>query len=166
MKTPASQHTRHSQAGFTLIELMITVVVASILIAVAIPSYTGQMRKSRRTDAKSALLSLAARQERFYSTNSAYTNDASNLGMDSTSKVLSQYTVGSGYYQVSACISTTTTIPTTCGTGGTPASNGVTYLLVAVPVGTQAKDTLCGTYTLDNTGVQSNTGNSQTSGCW
>jgi type IV pilus assembly protein PilE len=168
MKTLPSQRSQRYQAGFTLVELMVTIVVASILIAIAVPSYTSQIRKSRRTDAKSALLDLASRQERFYSTNSAYTSDAKNLGMDSTSKTLFQYSVGSSYYQVSACISTTTTIPTSCGTGTAPTvgSNGVTYLLVAVPTGTQAKDTLCGTYTLDNTGVQSNSGNSQTSGCW
>jgi type IV pilus assembly protein PilE len=168
MKILLAHRNQRRQAGFTLIELMITIVVASVLIAIAIPSYSSQMRKSRRTDAKSALLSLASRQERFYSTNTAYTNDAKNLGMNSTSNTLFQYTVGSSYYQVSACISTTTTIPTACGTGtaATAASNGVTYLLVAVPIGTQAKDTLCGTYTLDNSGVQGNTGNSQTSGCW
>lgn len=165
MKILPAYRNRRPQAGFTLIELMVTIVVASILIAVAIPSYTGQMRKSRRTEAKSALLDLASREERFYSTNSAYTNDAANLGMAAASAILFQSKIGSGYYQVSACTSTTTTIPAACSAAQAVASTGVTYLLVAVPIGTQAKDTYCGTYTLDNTGVQSNTG-SQTSGCW
>jgi type IV pilus assembly protein PilE len=171
MKTLPAYRNRRPQAGFTLIELMITIVVATILIAVAIPSYTSQMRKSRRTEAKSALLDLASREERYYSTNSYYTNDMKNLGYSSSAgTTLFGVSVGGNYYQVSVCMATTTssttTIPTSCSTADTDASNGIAYLLVAVPIGTQAKDTLCGTYTLDNTGVQGNTGNSQTSGCW
>lgn len=164
MKTLSSYRNQRRQAGFTLIELMITIVVATILISIAIPSYTSQMRKSRRTEAKTALLDLASRQERFYSTNSAYTNDAKNLGMDSTSKTLFQYTVGSSYYQVSVCVGAS--IPTACSAAQAVNSSSATYYMVAVPIGTQNKDTLCGTYTLDNTGVQGNSGNSQTSGCW
>jgi type IV pilus assembly protein PilE len=165
MKNLRAYHKQRPQGGFTLIELMITVVVATILIAIAIPSYNNQMRKSRRTDAKTALLDLASREERYYSTHTAYTNDALNLGFDSTSKTLFQYTVGSSYYNVSVCISTTSTIPTACSTAGTVASNGATYLLVAAPINTQTKDTLCGSYTLDNTGVQASTG-TQTTSCW
>jgi type IV pilus assembly protein PilE len=165
MKTLPASRNQRPQAGFTLIELMVTIVVATILISIAIPAYTSQIRKSRRTDAKTALLDLASREERFYSTNSAYTNDASKLGMDTSSNALFQYTVGGGYYQVSVCIATTTTVPTSCTSAGTVATNGVSYLLVAVPIGNQNKDTLCGNYTLDNTGVQGNSG-TQTSGCW
>jgi len=48
-------------AGFTLVELMIVVVIASILLAIAVPSYMTQVRESRRTEAKTALLDLAGR---------------------------------------------------------------------------------------------------------
>ncbi|HET9108841.1 MAG TPA: prepilin-type N-terminal cleavage/methylation domain-containing protein, partial [Steroidobacteraceae bacterium] len=44
--------------GFTLIELMIAVVVVAILMAIAVPSYESYVEKSRRTDAKTALLDL------------------------------------------------------------------------------------------------------------
>jgi type IV pilus assembly protein PilE len=150
-------------AGFTLVELMVTIVVATILISIAIPSYTSQIRKSRRTEAKSALLDLASRQERFYSTNSAYTNDASKLGYDTTSKTLFQYNVGSNYYQVSVCVGTG--IPTACNGAQALNSAAPTYLLQATPIGAQVADTICGSFTVDNTGVQSDTG-TQTSGCW
>ena len=56
-------------AGFTLIELMIVVVVLTLLAAIAIPTYSNQIRKSRRSEAKSALLDLAGREERFMATN-------------------------------------------------------------------------------------------------
>ena len=49
--------------GFTLVELMVTLVVAAILATIAIPAYQNQIRESRRTEAKTALLDLAGREE-------------------------------------------------------------------------------------------------------
>jgi type IV pilus assembly protein PilE len=71
--------TRRS-AGFTLIELMITVVIATVLISIAIPSYSKSIRKSRRTEAKSALLDIAGREERFFNTNNKYSILPSDIG--------------------------------------------------------------------------------------
>jgi type IV pilus assembly protein PilE len=53
--------------GFTLIELMITVVVVIILLAIAVPSYQDFVRKGARADAKSRLLDVAQMQERYIS---------------------------------------------------------------------------------------------------
>jgi type IV pilus assembly protein PilE len=150
-------------AGFTLIELMVAVVVLTIIVAIAVPSYSNQVRKSHRTEAKTALLDLASREERFLSTNGAYTNDAGQLGYaTSTGNTMFQYNVGSNYYQVSVCVGAN--IPTSCS-AAQATNTAATYYLVAVPQGQQAKDTACGSYTLDNTGVQGNSGSS-TSGCW
>ena len=66
------QRQQHGVHGFTLIELMVTVAIVAILSAIAYPAYTEYILKSRRTDAKNALLDLAARQERFYSLNNKY----------------------------------------------------------------------------------------------
>jgi type IV pilus assembly protein PilE len=160
MRTLPACRKRRS-AGFTLVELMVAVIVVTILIAIAVPSYSNSVRKSRRTEAKTALLDLASREERFLSTNGAYTNDSGNLGFAaSTGTTAYQVTVGSGYYQVNVCVAAT--IPASCGSAQT-AGTGATYLLTAVPIGAQAKDTTCGTFTLDNTGAQSA---AATSGCW
>ena len=59
-------------AGFTLIELMIVVAIVSILLAVAIPAYNDQMRKSRRAEAKQVLSDVMLRQEKFRSNNALY----------------------------------------------------------------------------------------------
>lgn len=65
--------------GFTLIELMITVVVAGILAAIAIPGYQQYVMKTRREDARTTLAALVQAQERFRTGNSAYSSDASSL---------------------------------------------------------------------------------------
>ena len=66
--------------GFTLIELMITVAVVAILGSIAMASYTSQIQKSRRTDARSAVMDLAGREEKLFSTVNAYSGTASDLG--------------------------------------------------------------------------------------
>jgi type IV pilus assembly protein PilE len=111
------------KTGFTLIELMVTIVVAATLIAIAVPSYTSQTRKARRTDAKTALLDLASREERYNGTNSTYTSDSAKLGYTGAFPVQ----IGGGYYQISACVAATIASPCT------DASTGATFALAATP---------------------------------
>ncbi len=50
--------------GFTLVELMIAVSIVAILTAIALPSYQGQIRRSRRSEGQVALLAIAIAQEK------------------------------------------------------------------------------------------------------
>ena len=59
-------------SGFTLIELLIVIAVIAIIAAVAIPSYTSYVDRGKRAEARTALLDIAARQERYYSNNRQY----------------------------------------------------------------------------------------------
>src|SRR5438105_3906474 len=86
--------------GFTLIELLVTMVVAAILISIAVPSYQSQVRKSRRTEARNAVMDLAAREERYYSVNNTYTNLAVELGYGQDNAAITDRPIGSGYYTV------------------------------------------------------------------
>jgi type IV pilus assembly protein PilE len=144
-----------TSAGFTLIELMVTVAIVAILGTLAVAGYTSQVRKSRRTEARTALLDLAARQERYNSTNSSYTDLPANLGYSGTFP----QSVGSGYYQISVCVNTTLPCAADAGTG-------TAFLLTATPAGTQAADTACGSFTVDSTGAQAVTGSATASSCW
>ncbi len=71
------------QTGFTLIELMITVAIVGILATIAATSYQSQIVKSRRTDARTALLDMAGREEKLFSTTNAYGTTPASLGYGS-----------------------------------------------------------------------------------
>jgi type IV pilus assembly protein PilE len=136
------QHAIRSSRGFTLIELMVVVVIASILLSIAVPSYMSQVRQSRRTEAKTALLDLAGREERFLSTNPAgYTTTAANLGYGALPAV-----VGSGYYTMSVC-------SPACAPSAAAAPS---YTVIATPVAglSQANDTQCTAFAVDSAGQQ------------
>lgn len=66
--------------GFTLIELMIVVAIVGILSAVAYPSYQEYVKSSRRAEAQSALMGLAAAMERHFTANNTYKGAGSASG--------------------------------------------------------------------------------------
>lgn len=143
------------QQGFTLIDLLIAVAIIGILAAIAIPSYEKQAMQSRRTDAKTALLDLASREERLFATNNTYTNDPTQLYGSNATFPLSVPGTGTNDYQISVLMPS----------GAVPAT-GTTFLLQAVPINNQALDD-CGTYQLDNTGAQTNINtHNPSSSCW
>ncbi len=153
MQRPASRNhvctTKASSGGFTLIELMVAVGIVAILASVAVAMYTSQVRQSRRTDARSALLDLAGREEKLFSTTNAYSATPSDLGYGPVG-TLFPIVVGSGYYNVSVAI-------------GTPP---VTYIVTATAIGTQASDAQCTTLSVNQLGAQSSTGTGTAASCW
>ena len=74
--------TKHHQAGMSLVELMIVVVIIAVLAGIGYPSYQSFMRESKRSDAHAILSKLASDQERFSSNARTYTDDLTDLGYD------------------------------------------------------------------------------------
>lgn len=152
---------KHASVGFTLIELMVTVAIVTILATIAVTSYSSQVQKSRRTEAKSALLDLAGREERLFSTTNAYSDKQTFLGYAASgTATMTNVSFGNGYYKL------TVNVPDTTQTGlpaGTPS-----YLLTAAPVAgtSQANDTACGSFSVNQLGVQTVSGTATAASCW
>jgi type IV pilus assembly protein PilE len=76
------RHPRPPIAGVTLIELMIVVVIIGILAAVALPAYRQYVVRADRVEATSALLQIAAAQEKWYLQHNTYTTSLTDLGFE------------------------------------------------------------------------------------
>lgn len=70
--------------GFTLIELLIVVAIVGIIAAVALPSYSAYVERTRATDAQGALTSLASSLERFHTQSSTYAGATVGDGSNAT----------------------------------------------------------------------------------
>jgi len=124
-------------SGFTLIELLIAVAVIGILLAIAVPAYTDQVRKTRRAQAKADLQELTQVLERRYTLSNAYNDPAFVLPFAVSPRL------GAAFYDITAVV----------------AAN--TFTLTATPSGDQAEDR-CSAMTINQTGVTTPT----TDGCW
>jgi type IV pilus assembly protein PilE len=133
--------------GFTLIELMIVLAIVGILAAISYPSYKDSVYKSRRSEAKAALMDLAARQEQYFTNNKTYADTLAKLGITTA-------TTPGGWYTLIA----PSNVPLVSGTI-------ITYTLRANPNNDQVNDLKCASLTLTHTGVKSATGTTPAA-CW
>ncbi len=147
---PARRATRRS-AGFTLIELMITIAVVGILTAIALPSYNSYVARSKRAEARGVLVTAAQHLEKQFSINSSYCQPA---GCDAA-----------------------TVLPANLRTSGANATrreydirataltaNGYTLSAVPATGGTMVGDA-CGTLTIDNFGTRGQSSGTAAT-CW
>ena len=131
-------------SGFTLIELMIAVACVAILAGVAYPSYLGMISKGRRADAKSAMLDVAQRMERYYTERSTY------VGATLGATGIYAATSAQGYYNLAIT-----------------AQSAAAFTLTATPAGAQVGDK-CGTYSYNQLGTKGVGGGATLSAaaCW
>lgn len=129
--------------GFTLIELMITLVVIGILAGIAYPSYEGYMRRSHRSEAAQLLAGIANREAQYLLDSRMYTNVIGATGLNVNTE---RWTC------------TPTAAPTTCSTGRYDVSVTVdnaatppTFLATATAKGKQVQD---GNLTINQAGAK------------
>lgn len=118
-------HGLKHQAGFTLMEAMIVLVLLSIALSLAVPSYTGYVIRTHRTEAIESLLATAACQERLYIRNNAYDADACEGNSPN------------GYYTITV----------------TTSNSDQNFAASAAPQGSQNDDS-CGTLSITDIGVK------------
>ena len=128
--------------GFSLIELMITVVILGILSSMAFGMYRDNVISANRTEGRSALQTAAGTLEKCRSIYGSYNHANCNYA---------DFTTETNLYQVT-------------GDGNILAS---LFTLTATPVSgkPQAYDADCTTLTLTNTGVKGGSG-ADASECW
>jgi type IV pilus assembly protein PilE len=152
------------QAGFTLLELMITVAIIAILAAIAIPSYSNYVVKTNRAAAEGCLSEYSNYMERYYTTNLSYAQAPAS---------------GSTAAVPNSAIGVPTTLLLDCATTAQTGNNyqydvsmpatstSVGYNLTAQPIGTQlTRDTQCGSLTLDQAGNRNSNGTYTVAQCW
>jgi len=164
------RHVKHlPQNGFSLIELAVAMMIIAILAAIAYPSYLGQVRKAKRTVAKSALLDGAARQEQYFFDHRAYADAMNKLtgftmaketilfddqGAPTTRNQEAIYAVSVSAYNSGAC-------------GSSRDNSAPCFQLRAAPRNDQTQDS-CGSFTLTSNNARAviNTNGISAGECW
>lgn len=113
---------RLHRQGFTLIELMVTVVIVGLLAGVAYPSFLQQIRKSRRSEAVDWAARVLQAQERYRAGNPNYAS--------AIATVVPEYSVS-------------TTAPKYYTLAIASGANATSYTLNITGTGSQASDTGC-----------------------
>jgi type IV pilus assembly protein PilE len=126
--------------GFSLIELLIALAIVAILAAITVPSFSGLVAKSRRSDAMAALLDVQLAQERWRALNFRYAPTLARLGWASPDSP-------DGYYQLRI---------------NSVDDDG--FVATARPVGVQQSDS-CGVFAVDEQGPRYHEGFAD-EGCW
>jgi len=72
--------------GFTMIELMITIVILGILALVSVPNLIAQTGKSREVEAKLAINAIGRAQQAYFFENSSFADQISKLDITLTGK--------------------------------------------------------------------------------
>ena len=136
MHNPNRDRWLRNQRGFTLTEIMIVVAIIGFLSMIAVPSYRDHVRKARRVAAGAALVDAAQALERYMTRNGRYSDALPN-----TTCGVAPVDPAGGKYLLS------------CATS----ADGLTYLLQAVPQGSQvvAGDSCSVTLELRQTGARS-----------
>jgi len=150
---------KNQDRGFTLTELLIVIVIVSLLLGFALPSYRNFVLRSNRTVAISKLMEVASLQEQFFSNNKTYTADLADLGY--TIAAGGQIGVDKNFNPVAPGNSASIyTISSTLPVGTT------TFTLTADTKNNQEDDdSNCATFLVTNEGAKSATG-SLGGKCW
>ena len=146
-------------AGFTLVELLIVVVIIGILARLAYSNYLNSTLKSGRADAKVALGEVAQRLQRCFTTGNKFNPSTSGVCTiyDAVKSSASGFTSSEKFYVIKEAQANDIA--------------ATSFIITAAPVSTkrQSKDAKCAKFTLTHTGTRAaydSSGNDTTADCW
>ena len=143
---PAASKQHAPAWGFTLIELMITVAIVGILAAIAIPSYTQHVVRTKVTDGTNGLIEARLKMEQYYQDSRSYASSGTTCG---------------------PTMPATGTFAYTCAAG----DSGQSFLVTATSQASKGVGAAAGyyVYTIDHTNAKATTkfkNVTQTKTCW
>ncbi len=94
-----------NRKGFSLMEVMVTVVIVGILAAVAIPSYLGYVTRTRRAEAVTALQTVALYEEKAKAESGSYVSEATLIATYALKPATGSNYTPSEYYDISVNVS-------------------------------------------------------------
>ena len=117
--------------GFTLFELITVLAIIAVIAALAYPSYTNSVTKTRRADAKAALLSFAQAMERHYTENNSYlgASISGNTGAPSIFPTEAPLDGSAKFYDLTIQSATDTTFTLRATPKGSQADDGIMEIL-------------------------------------
>ena len=140
--------------GFTLIEVIVAVAIVTILLALALPGYQGQVQKTRRSLGGAELLRVMMRQEQHFVDHKRYAGILTELGFPSSPYAIdaegnaADAIAGNRIYLINI------------------ATHRNNCTLYAIPQLSQAPDRECGTLSLDSMGTKLASGPGAVQECW
>jgi len=139
------------QRGFTLMEMLVTMVIIGILTAIAIPNYMAYIQRTNRAEARGQLLALAHWMEKWRTVNGRFDDPASANNPPPTipATLLQSPPTGTPRYNIAV------------------AATAVGYTATATATGTMTGD-VCTTLVIDQTGARTFTtgGGGTQEICW
>ena len=125
-------------AGFTLLELMITVAILAIIASIALPAYNGYIQTSRVSECSNEMALIRLAEEEFFLENNAYfpnpvatSTGVATIETASNGLYTSSYTVFSAPGVVNAAVTNANIAAANCVYAVTSAGGGVTYTITA-----------------------------------
>jgi type IV pilus assembly protein PilE len=146
--------TEQRKNGFTLIEVVVSVCIVAILLALTLPSYQRQLKNMRRSLGGAELLQVMMRQEQYFVDHKQYAETLTDLGFPASPYAIDAQgnavaaQAGDRIYHIELAM-----------------QQGA-YTLRATPQLSQAEDLACGTLSLDSLGIKRVTGQSAARECW
>jgi type IV pilus assembly protein PilE len=114
---------RPAERGFTLLEVMITVAIVGILAAIAVPSYSDYITRSRITEATNALADYRNRMEKYFLDHRSYVDGGAACAV--SGDMTSNYNGKGGHLFEMSCAADATTYTLTAT--GKAQMNGFVY---------------------------------------